>query len=287
LSLLGFWSCFTGSLTTSADSFTGTSGNDTFNAANAAGTAAGQTFNSDDVLVGGAGTDTLSATIGAANTYALSSVSGIETVKANFTALGTVSLLGSSGVTSVTSNNSTATAIFTNIDSTSVGLGVTNSDQSATFTFTTAAVEGTTDSATLTLSSQTGGTDVIAGVETLNIVSSGSANALTTMNYLAAELRGLNPKVQGERLLSCGQQSCGELNPQRLTAANATTINISGAQTLNLGTAIHSVISNGVQLQRKALCYAGYKAVIASTYMTPCIIRLRPLSHLPIPPALR
>jgi|SRR3989338_1461002 len=39
------------------------------------------------------------------------------------------------------------------------------------------------------------------------------------MNYLAAELRGLNPKVQGERLLSCGQpsqQSCGELNPQRL-----------------------------------------------------------------------
>ena len=34
---------------------------------------------------------------------------------------------------------------------------------------------------------------------------------------------------------------------------------------------IHSVISNGAQLQRKALYYAGYKAVIASTYMTPCI----------------
>ncbi len=154
------------------------------------------------MLNGGAGTDTLNVDIGAANTYAMSNVSSIETVNANFTAAGTLSLLGSSGVTSAVSNGSVVAAIFSNIGSTSVGLGVTNNAVDATFNFTASAVAGTADSATLTLSGQTAGTDTVAGVETLNIVSTGSANALTA-----------------------------------LTAAAATTINISGAQTLNLGTA--------------------------------------------------
>lgn len=141
-------------------------------------------------------------TVGAAQTYALSNVKNIENVSAQFTAAGTVSLLGSSGVTEVKSNGSTAAAIFNNIASTSVGLATANTDQSAEFTFTTAAVAGTADSVSLTVSNQTAGTNTIAGVETINIKSTGGANTLTA-----------------------------------LTAAAATTINISGDTTLNLGTA--------------------------------------------------
>jgi len=152
-------------------------------------------------LNGGAGTDTLNVTVGAANTYSLSSVSNIENVVGSFSAAGTVSLLGSTGITSISANASTAAATYNNIASTAVGLTVSNTDQNATFTFSTAAVSGIADTATLTLSNQTAGTNTVAGIETLNIVSTGGANALTA-----------------------------------LTAANATTINISGDTTLNLGT---------------------------------------------------
>jgi len=64
-------------LTTGSDSFTGSSGNDVFNAANAAGTAAGQTFTVADTLNGGAGTDALNISVGNASVYALSNVSNI------------------------------------------------------------------------------------------------------------------------------------------------------------------------------------------------------------------
>ena len=192
-------------LTTSTDSgsgFAGGAGSDTFNATNTAGTAAAQTFTTDDVLSGGAGTDTLNITVGAASTYTMSGVSGIEVVNGNFSAAGTLSATGSSGITSLYSKSSTAAAIFTNIASTSVELGVMNTATDATFTFATAAVAGTTDSATLTLSTATAGTVTVLGAETLNIASTGGANALTA-----------------------------------LVATQATAINISGDTTLNLGTA--------------------------------------------------
>jgi S-layer protein len=167
------------------NSFTGTDGNDTFNAGNATGTAAGQTLTVGDTLVGGAGTDTLNATIGAASTYALSNVSQIEKVNATFTAAGTVSLLGSSGVTELNSNGSTAAATFTNIGSTGVVLGLKNTDQAATYTFTTAAVSGGADKATLVVSNAAQATTVattIAGVEELTI----RADADSTIGLLTA-----------------------------------------------------------------------------------------------------
>lgn len=189
-------------LSTGLDNKVGTANNDTFNAPNAAVTAAGQTFTVADTVVGGAGTDTLNAVIGAANTYAASNVSGVEIINGTFAAAGTISLLGSSGVTNANGNGSTAAATFSNIGSTSVGLGVYNTDQNHTFTFTAAAVSGASDSATLTVSNATAGTVTIADVETISIVSTGGANALTA-----------------------------------LTAAAATTINVSGDTTLNLGAA--------------------------------------------------
>jgi len=179
-------------LTTDLDNRTGTAGDDTFSA----GFTTAATFNSGDTVDGGAGTDTLSITVGAASTYNLTNVSNVEAVKGNFTAAGTLSLLGSTGVTSVESNASTAAAIFTNIGSTSVGLKETGTSTATTFTFTDAAVEGTADSATLTVSGVSKATNVattIAGVETLNIVAATdstlgllTATSATTINASGA-----------------------------------------------------------------------------------------------------
>jgi len=189
-------------LTTALDNLTGTSGNDTFNAVNTDTTAANQTYTSGDVINGGAGIDTLNVQIGTAGTYGLADVSSVEVINANFKAAGTVSGLGNTTVTNVNSNGSTAAATFTNITSTAIGLGVYNTDQDATFGHVASAVSGGADSTTLTVSGVTAGTVTLPSIETLNIVSTGnSANVLTT-----------------------------------LTAAAATTINVSGSANLDLGT---------------------------------------------------
>ena len=221
-------------LTTGSDSFTGSSGNDVFNAANAAGTAAGQTFTVSDTLNGGAGTDALNISVGNASVYALSNVSNIESVTGTFTAAGTLSLLGSSGVTSVTSNGSTAAAIFNNIASSSVGLGVYNTDQNATFTFTAAAIAGTSTAATMTVSNQTAGTTVIAGVENLSIVSTGGANTIGTLTTDAATT--LN--VSGDQNLTI----TAALNNTVLTV-NASTL--TGGVTFNADQATAMTITGG------------------------------------------
>jgi len=183
-------------LTADSNNFTGTVGDDIFNAPNLTATAAAATFNTPDTLNGAGGNDTLNITGSvAASTVTAANVSNIETIKFFDTTGATLSLLGATGVTSVVSNNSTVATTFTNIAATT-GLGVSNSAVGATFVFLD--TSSLTDTATLTLSGQTAGTNVIANVETVNVVSSGSANTAT------------------------------------LTIAAATTLNLSGTQTLNI-----------------------------------------------------
>jgi len=189
-------------LTTGADNFTGGAGNDQFRAPNAGATAANQTLTTGDVMDGGAGADTLAGDVGSTGTYILNNTKNIETVSGTFTAAGTLSLSGSAGITSLVSNGSTAAATFSNIADIATGMKVENSALGATFGFTAATVAGTTDEATLTLSNQTAGTNVVAGIETLTIASTTSPNVMGT-----------------------------------LTAAAATTLTITGDQSLDLGTA--------------------------------------------------
>ena len=193
-------------LTTGADVKTFGSGNDTINALFA--TATGMTFQATDSVDGGAGSDTINIQVGATGVHAAASMVGIETVSANFSAAGTVSLLNSTGVTTVESSASTAAATFSNIGSVATALKVSNTAQDATFGYTTAAVAGTADSVALTLSGVTGGQVTLAGVETIGITSSGSANTLTG-----------------------------------LTATSATTVNVAGDQALNLGTLLNSAVT--------------------------------------------
>lgn len=181
-------------LTTNADIRTGGIGNDFFDGS--LSSTGLQTLTTSDVLNGGAGDDSLSATITGSVTP--SSISNIESVSITNTAAATIGLSNVSGMTSFKSQSGTGGLTVTGI-SKAAAVSVSDTAQSVTFTFSD--VAGTTDSQTLTLTNVTGGTQSLAGIETLNIVSSGSANTLTT-----------------------------------LTAAQATTVNISGAQDLNLGT---------------------------------------------------
>jgi hypothetical protein len=189
-------------LSTGVDSgadFTGRDGADTYAALYTS--AGGMTFQSTDSLDGGKGADLINIQVGVTGVHGAASMTGIETVSANFSAAGTVSLLNSTGVTTVESSASTAAAAFSNIGSVSTALKISNTAQDATFGFTSAAVAGTADTVALSLSGVTGGTVTLAGVETVGITSSNSANTLTG-----------------------------------LTATSATTVNVGGDQSLALGT---------------------------------------------------
>jgi len=187
-------------LTNAADTLVGTTGGDTFTAGYT--TASGMTFQSNDSVDGGAGDDSLNITVGTTGTAQAGSLTNVETVKGTFSAAGTISLLGATGVTSVNASGSTAAAVMSNLSADVANLTMENTGQNATFTYQAAAVSGSSDSATLTLSNVTAGTVTVAAIETINIASTNGPNVLTV-----------------------------------LTAAAATTLNISGDQTLDLGNA--------------------------------------------------
>ena len=188
-------------LTTSANTFTGKSGNDSFDGSlNSTGA---QTLNTSDVLTGGAGNDTLTASLVNASivTPTMSSVEAVTVTATNASGTATLSLLNSTGVTSVGVSGSTAAPSITNIDSTATALSVSDQAVGASFAYKAATVAGTADSATVTLSNVTAGDLTVSGIETLNLVSSGAANVLTSLN-----------------------------------ASSAKTVNVSGSENINLGT---------------------------------------------------
>jgi Ca2+-binding RTX toxin-like protein len=163
-----------------------------------------QTLNSSDSLNGGLGSDTLYATLTGGTISP--TLTAIESITLTANASAGVSLLNSSGITSIENANSAGLLTLTNINSTSVALKDTNNASGTSFGFTAAAVEGT-NSATLTLTNVTGGTETINGVETINLVSTGAANTIT------------------------------------LSADSATTVGVTGDQNLTLGT-LGSTVTN-------------------------------------------
>jgi Ca2+-binding RTX toxin-like protein len=180
LEFTGMAGCFARTLTTSIDTFQGTSGDDIFNGGANSGN---QTFTSGDILDGGAGNDTLSLEIAGGSTYQATKLANIEAVSVAFTSAGTLSLLGSTGIKTVNAYGDAANATFTNINSSAIALGFSNTTQTATFGYIPSVVAGTVDSATLTLSNvqQTSGggeSITVNGIETLNIISSGVDNTV-------------------------------------------------------------------------------------------------------------
>jgi hypothetical protein len=159
-------------------------------------TAATQALQSMDVIDMGGGADTLHAIV---VTAVVPQLSNVETINLSTTvAATTVDMSGSTGYESITNTGSTQALVVTNIALGTV-LGVSNTGAGGTFTY--AATTGTTDTSAVSLTNVTGGTYVMAGIETLNLTSTGAVN-----------------------------------NTATFTAVNTATINVDGTKGLNLGT---------------------------------------------------
>jgi len=161
-------------LTTGSNSFTGTSGNDTFDAG--LSTSSLQTLNSGDRLDGGAGTDEIIAILNTNVTP--TTFAGIENVFVTATATATLDLAAATGVTSVTSQGSTAATTISGI---SKSVNVTLRDSAQAQTVTRTDVSGTADSNTVNISNLSQLTTVattLAGIETLTLNSTGGASAI-------------------------------------------------------------------------------------------------------------
>jgi hypothetical protein len=212
-------------LTSSADGFTGTAQADTFNATlvNEGGVANVQTMNALDSLDGGDGSDTINIQISADVTpTALTSIENVVlTAVADATAGtdATVDTFGAANAGGMTSLTFSATGDDDGVTVTGVqnvlsgGVKLQNSAVNTTVTSANTALAGASDALTIDLQSVTAGTLTINptsgtnGYESFTINSNGSAaNALTGFD-------------DG-------------------TSTSGTTINIGGAQNLNLGAAL-------------------------------------------------
>jgi Ca2+-binding RTX toxin-like protein len=182
-------------LTSGSNTFTGSTGNDSFDGSLSAGV---QTLTTGDQLSGGAGTDSLIATITGSVTPAL--LSSIENVTITNTALATLGMANATGTTSLNLQSAAGALTVTGLGK---AVGVTLSDSAQNHTITYNDVDGSADSATVTLSNITAGTHSLLGIETLSLVASGTSNVLTA-----------------------------------LTATQATRINVSGSAGVNLGAAL-------------------------------------------------
>lgn len=182
-------------LTTGVNTFTGTVYNDTFDAALDNGA---NTLNPLDSLNGNGGVDTLNAILATSVTpAALTNIEVLNTTFGGTVGASTLGLINAGQLTNVNNVGSTQNGTFSGIAA-GASLGVNGTSNSTDFQFATTAG---TQSTGLTLTNvATGGVQTIAGIETINVTSSGTSNVTT------------------------------------LTAANASTVNIAGAANLTLAT---------------------------------------------------
>ncbi|MES2185410.1 MAG: hypothetical protein V4505_12735 [Pseudomonadota bacterium] len=176
-------------LTTGAtDVVVGTAGDDVINAITGTGT--GATLNTGDTLDGKGGIDTLAIVNSTAASLTLSNspVTNVEKLQVQTTgAAFTVDATGVAGLTDVVNNGSSQNLTFQGLVNV-VNVAVQNvNNKATTVSFAGTALAGSTDALTLTLQNATGGAAVtlkaaVAAaneLETLNIVSSGTANSIT------------------------------------------------------------------------------------------------------------
>jgi len=217
-------------LTTGTNSFTGTSANDTFDGG--LSTSSLQTLNSGDSLDGGAGTDELYAVINGSVTP--SAVKGIENIyitNTSTTAVATADFSNATGITSVSNQSST---FGTTISGVSTSVAVTVRDTiAAAQTVSYSGVSGTADAATINIANLTGTavTLVVAGIETLTLNPTGSADSVITT----------------------------------LTTANATKLVVTGTTGLSLGTLGTTIKTLDASANTAAATNVGITATFGAT----------------------
>jgi len=162
------------SLTTDAETLTGSAGNDTFKADVA-------TLNASDSVDGGLGTDTINITTNVDVTSA-TTLKAIEVV--NFTALGAraVDVTNITGVTNFNSNASVGAITISNLNDAKVAFGLTGggTTNSLTVGYKAGALQGTADKLAVTLSAATGSVvSVDPGFESATLANTGSSGLTT------------------------------------------------------------------------------------------------------------
>ncbi len=176
-------------LTILADTITGTTGNDTVTGGRVDTI---QSFNSNDSIDLGAGTDTLSATLGAATVRPVK-LAGVETL--TFSAIGaaTVDMDNATGVTSIVSQGSTNTLLVDDIQAIPTSISVNNNSAAQSFRVKDAQLTGSTDSITINLDGAGAvvnlgsETDTDGDFETINIVANGGNSDLAAGNGFGAD----------------------------------------------------------------------------------------------------
>lgn len=184
---------------------------------------------SNDSLDGGLGIDTLAATlVGGTIVPTLTAIDTLDI--ANTVAVSTLDLSNSSGYTTLKNSGSTGGILtFNAISSTAPALSINNTALGTSFLYTTAAVEGTTDSVNLSLTNVTNaGVITIDGIETITVASNGvTANSvsLTAGSATTVNVNGSNA------ITLAGMAAATKIDGSTLTGALTATIARAGSLT--------------------------------------------------------
>jgi Ca2+-binding RTX toxin-like protein len=240
-------------LTTGIDNFPGTAGNDIFqgDSANIGGL---------DRITGGNGTDTLAlSSTAAAVTLSSAGISGVEVLTFTAATAGhTVTLGGLAGITNVNNSGSTqalTVGVGANSLASLAAIGVSNTATATTVVYQEAAVTGSSDAVTVTLSGGTGAVNVdtetntstVAGaIETINIVSSGTTNSTTLETNDAQGLGTINVSGSVAISITLGTNAATDAIVLNASAAtgNVTITNIGAGNTF-AGVATGHTITGG------------------------------------------
>lgn len=214
--------------TDSGSDFVGGVNNDTFNAnlINESGVAAVTTINNQDILDGGAGTDTLNATF---DDNVAAKISNIENFILSDSDGNTFNAINVSGVTSLEYTSSGGNASITNLGAIPI-VTLTNQAVNVDIDFVNSVVSGTSDVMTLNLSGNTDGDVTIEGMETINVVTSGGASTLDLNDGAGTSLATVN--VSGSSNITLNDTTAFEAAVTTVNAADLTgTLTISTAMT--------------------------------------------------------
>ncbi|MFN8928577.1 MAG: beta strand repeat-containing protein [Rhodospirillales bacterium] len=210
-------------LTSSTNAFTGTSSGDTFNAdlVNEGGVANVQTLNANDSLNGGAGTDTLNATLKADVTpVSLASIEIINVANIDDGAAGSadINLTNAANVTTIKSSGNVEAMVISGVQTKLTGgLEISNTSQNLTVTTIATALSAATDELAVKLNSVTGGTLQVDpasganGYETITINSTGSVNNTLTEVTDGAGTSWTTLKVTGDKNLTITNSLAAEV----------------------------------------------------------------------------
>ena len=239
----------THSLTTGANSFTGKSGADSFDASLNSNNQ--QTLTSADNLTGAAGTDTLTATLNNGLTIR-PTLSGIEKLDLTaVTADSAIDLASSTGVTTVSAVSGSFKLTASKIADVAVNLVAQGNSGAVEFGYTDAALAATAQTANLTVDGQTGAITFNdeGGSNKLETIAITSSNTASTVTLTTTNVGTTKVSVAGAANLTLGALSAAVVTLDASAATGSVSATLAGASAnvvMTGGSGNDSLTSTGV-----------------------------------------